>query len=76
MDKLWIKKKLKKVMNSLVIIAVILTGILDTATAIKNSGKLDTFNLCLKCINRFISVLFIYNKQFLNRFIVNLFFME
>lgn len=40
MDKLWIKKKLKREMNSLVIIAVILTGLLDTTNAVKNSGKL------------------------------------
>lgn len=40
MDKLWIKKKLKREMNSLVIIAVILTGLLDTTTAVKNAGKL------------------------------------
>lgn len=44
MDKLWIKKKLKKEMNSLVIIAVILIGLLDTTTAVKNSGKLNLFN--------------------------------
>ena len=45
MDKLWIKKKLKREMISLVVIAVILIGLLDTTTAVKNSGELDVFNL-------------------------------
>lgn len=46
MDKLWIKKKLKRKMNSLVIIGVILVGLLDTTTAVKDSSKLIAFNLC------------------------------
>lgn len=45
MDKLWIKKKLKIEMNSLVVIAVILTGLLDITTAVKNSGKFIFFGI-------------------------------